>query len=75
MANTGFACTDENGGVFLATVAQTERAAMVNALVSLYQTPVFQQDSDNHITQNYSKFAERYGHKIKPVTVHVSNLI
>ena len=71
----GYAYIDQSGGVFVATVCPTKRGAMVNALVTVFQIPVFQQDSDNHIASEFSKAVADSGCSIRPVTIHVSEVV
>tara|TARA_R110002126_G_scaffold21929_13_gene78804 strand:+ start:341 stop:568 length:228 start_codon:yes stop_codon:yes gene_type:complete len=75
MNNTAYAHTDNKGQIFVKTVSETKRAAMVNTLVTLFREPVYQQDSDNHIASLYTEKTNQYGGSIKPVTIHISNVI
>lgn len=71
MANdfsTGFALVSGRGLPLPATVAATERAAMVNAIVAVYGHPVYAGDSDAKIKREFERL-KAYGDAVVPVTI------
>lgn len=64
----GFALLDRSGVPFPSTVALTERAAMVNALVSIWSHPVYATDGDAKIEADFRRLCPA-GFKISPVSV------
>lgn len=66
--STGYALISGQGLPLPATVAATERAAMVNAIVAVYGHPVFARDSDAQIRRHFDRL-KAYGDAIVPVTI------
>lgn len=69
----GYAMIDADAEPFIDTVCISERGAMVNALVTVFREPVFQQDSDGKIERMFYQHAT-HGQKIARVAIHVCNV-
>jgi hypothetical protein len=64
----GYALAVGDGPPLPSTVASTERAAMVNALVAVYGRMVMASHSDAQIKRDF-ELHKSYGHSIVPVTI------
>ena len=65
---TGYALVSGDGLPVPATVAATERGAMVNAIVAIYGHPVYAWDSDAKIKREFERL-KRYGDAVVAVTI------
>lgn len=66
----GYAYVDGKGFPYPATVANTERAAMVNALVTIFGVTVIAATSDEAIKRMFNEKAP-LGHYIRPVEITI----
>lgn len=64
----GFALVGDDGALIVSTVSATERAAMVNALVSIYGRMVYADHTDERIKRDFER-CKGDGHAVVPVTI------
>lgn len=64
----GYAYVDQQGKAFPDTVASTERAAMVNALVTIFGVAVYSSHADEAIKAMFKRSSPP-GHGIRPVEI------
>lgn len=64
----GFAYVDNTGFAYPNTVSSSERAAMVNALVSIFGLLVYNHQSDGEIKALFNQACPN-GHGIRPVEI------
>jgi len=71
----GFAVVDDRGHPFPSTVGDTERAAMVNGLVSLFGQIVPASESDGSIKRRFKESCGTGGMKISAVLIESVDVV